>query len=73
MITLIAAAIAAASPAAPMQMPANAPAMQQDQQHDQMGKMAQMKNDCCCKEMMEKMHSGQDMDRMQDHREHGGQ
>lgn len=69
MMTLIAAAIAASAPSAPMQMPANAPAMheQQAQQH-----MAQMKEGCCCKDMMEKMHSGHDMNRMQDHQEHHG-
>jgi hypothetical protein len=69
MMTLIAAAIAAAPPSVPMQMPANAPAMHQQQAQQQ---MAEMKDDCCCKDMMEKMHSGHDMDGMQHHQEHHG-
>lgn len=64
MMTLIAAAIAAAAPAAPAQMPSDAHA-----QHQQ-GQMAEMK-DCCCKDMMDKMHSDKKMDGMQDHQEHG--
>ena len=68
MITLIAAAAVAAAPTPPMQMPAHTPEMHQ--QH--MAQMAGMK-DCCCKEMMEKMHSGHDMDRMQDHQDQKGQ
>lgn len=62
MMTLIAAAIAAAAPAA---SPAGAPSDHQQQ-------MAQKGEECCCKEMMEKMHSGHDMGRMQDHQEHSG-
>jgi hypothetical protein len=31
--------------------------------------MADMK-DCCCKDMMDKMHSDMKMDGMQDHQEH---
>lgn len=64
MITLIAAAVVAAAPTPPMQMPAHTPEMHQ--QH--MAQMADMK-DCCCQEMMEKMHSGQDMHRMEHHPE----
>lgn len=69
MMTMIAAAIAASPPSVPMQMPANAPAMHQQQAQQQ---MAQMKDDCCCKDMKEKMHSGQKMDGMQDHEDHHG-
>ena len=64
MITLIAAAIAAAAPTPPMQMPSDA-----HSQHQQ-GQMAEMK-DCCCKDMMDKMHSDKKMDGMHGHPEHG--
>jgi hypothetical protein len=78
MITLIAAAIAAAAPAAapaaPMQMPADAHAQHQQapQGHEQHGQMAAMGDDCCCKDMMEKMHSGHYMDGKKGHQEHTG-
>lgn len=64
MISLIAAAVLAAqAPAAPSANP-----MDQHAQHQP------AKDDCCkdCCKDMEKMHSGQDMNRMQDHQEHGG-
>jgi hypothetical protein len=63
MMTLIAAAIAAAAPTAPAQMPSDA-----HKQHQQ-SQMADMK-DCCCKDMMDKMHSDMKMDGMQDYQEH---
>lgn len=67
-ITMFAAALAAAAPAAPAP-PADAhPQHQSMPGHQQHGDMAKMK-DCCCHEMMEKMHSGHGM---QDHQEHGG-
>ena len=68
MITLIAAAAVAAAPAPPVQTPAHTPEMHQQD----MAQMAGMKDCCCCKDMMEKMHSGHDMDRMEDHQEHSG-
>ncbi|HET7606958.1 MAG TPA: hypothetical protein VFK28_12945 [Sphingomicrobium sp.] len=70
---MIAAAAVAAQPgSAPASPPSQHPQMQMDahQGHAQSGKMADMK-DCCCKDMMEKMHSGHDMKGMQDHQEHG--
>jgi hypothetical protein len=63
MMTLMIAAAVAAQPAPPAN-PHGQMAPMQGQQHEG------MKNDCCCKEMMEKMHEGQDMDRMHDHQEH---
>lgn len=61
MITMIAAALAAAQPAAvPANPPAQpAPMMQMDQRqgHEQNGQMADM-SDCCCHDMMAKMHGG---------------
>jgi hypothetical protein len=66
MMTLMIAAAVAAQPAPPANPHGQMSPMQGQQ-------MAQMKDDCCCKEMMEKMHSGQDMNRMQDHPEHGGE
>ncbi len=72
MLNLIPAALVAAAPAAPAQMPADAHAQHHSapQGHEQHQKMAQMAKECCCKEMMEKMHSGHDMTRMQDHQDH---
>lgn len=57
MITLIAAAAVAA--AQPTSGPATqqAPMMQMGAGHEQHGQMAEMK-DCCCKEMMSRMHEG---------------
>jgi hypothetical protein len=75
MMTLIAAALAATAQAPPVQAPADAHAQHQhatgeaSQQHQM---MAGMTEECCCKEMMEKMHSGPDMGRMHDHSEHDG-
>lgn len=60
MMTLIAAALVAAQPAAvPADAPQHAPMMQMGAQqgHEQDGQMADMK-DCCCKDMMAKMHGG---------------
>jgi ribosomal protein L12E/L44/L45/RPP1/RPP2 len=74
MMNLIAAALVAAQPAA---APADAHAQHAQHQqtppksHEQHKQMAEMK-DCCCKEMMDKMHSGRGKDGMQDHQEHGG-
>ncbi|HET6536472.1 MAG TPA: hypothetical protein VFG41_09855 [Sphingomicrobium sp.] len=69
MITLIAAALAAAAPqAAPADVHAQHQQMAPAQGHQQ---HEAMKEDCCCKEMMEK-HSGHDMSRMPDNQEHGG-
>ena len=72
-IMIAAAAVAAQPGSAPASPPAQHPHMMQmnaHQGHGQNGKMADMK-DCCCKDMMEKMHSGHDMKGMQDHQEHG--
>ena len=57
MITLIAAAAVAA--AQPTSGPATqqAPMMQMGAGHEQHDQMAEMK-DCCCKDMMSKMHEG---------------
>lgn len=68
MSLMIAAAIAA--------QPAAAPAQQMPMQDGQMMDVNHrhheaMKEDCCSKEMMQKMHSGHDADGMQDHRSHG--
>ena len=61
MILIAAAAVAAAQPVpAPANPPAQqAPMMQMDDQagHDQHGQMAGMK-DCCCHDMMARMHEG---------------
>lgn len=69
MLNLIAAALVAAAPAAPAQ-PADAHTQHQQMGHElgQMkpGMMAEMKDDCCCKDMMAKMHDGQD----RQHKEH---
>lgn len=64
MIAMIAAALAATAAPAPMP-PEHA---QHHQMASQAGDMAGMKN-CCCKDMMEKMHSGHAMDRMHDHQD----
>ena len=65
MALIFAAAVAAAQPApAGTSAPANPHARH-------MGEMAKMK-DCCCEEMMKKMHDGQKMDRAQDHQGHQG-
>ena len=71
MLNLIAAALAVAQPNVPADAQAQHAQHQQSGQqgHAQHGKMAK---ECCCKEMMEKMRSGHDMDRKQDHQEHGG-
>jgi hypothetical protein len=69
MIMMIAAALAATAPATPAATPADAHA--QHQQVQQQGHMAQNEQ-CCCKDMMEKMHSGHDMDRMPSRQEHSG-
>jgi hypothetical protein len=70
MMTLIAAAaLAAQAPTAP----ANEP-MANHAQHQQSA-MAEKKGMDCCKDCckdMDKGHSGHDMDRKQDHQEHGG-
>ena len=57
MLNLIAAALVAAAPVPP------APPADAHAQHEAMGDMkpgmpAQMKDDCCCKDMMAKMHQG---------------
>ena len=74
MLTMMIAAVAAAAQpgAAPASQPVQHPQMQMDahQGHAQHGQMAD-KKDCCCKDMMEKMHSGHEMKGMQDHQEHG--
>ena len=76
MMTLIAAALAAATPTTPAQAPADAHAQHQHGMPGEAGQQHQMMSEtgkeCCCKEMMEKMHSGHDMGRMQDHQEHSG-
>lgn len=55
MMIMIAASLAAAAPATPAQhIDAHAQHMQMSG-HEQHGQMADMK-DCCCKEMMDKMH-----------------
>lgn len=66
MIALIFAAAVAAAQPAPVGTPA---ADAHAQQHK--APMAEMK-ECCCEEMMKKMHDGQKMGGMQDHRGSGG-
>lgn len=73
MMTLIAAAAVAA--AQPASVPANPPAqhspmmqMGDQQGHEQHGQMAAMK-DCCCHDMMAKMHEGH----RGDHEGHSGE
>jgi hypothetical protein len=74
MLNLIAAALAVAQPTVPA--PAQAQPAQHPQSgqqgHERHGQMAKMGKECCCKEMMEKMRSGHDTGRKQDHQEHGG-
>lgn len=68
MIFLIAAAFAATQPAAVPTAPA--PAL-----NAQMGKMGQAgpkKEECCCKDKMDKEHASPAMDRMPDHQDHAG-
>jgi hypothetical protein len=61
MMTLIAAALAAAQPATAPAQPVQMGQMQSrdmsQMDHSKMGQMAAMK-DCCCKDMMSKMHEG---------------
>lgn len=59
MMTMIMAAALAAQPAnAPASPPAHHDSMMQmDKQHREHGQMAEMK-ECCCKDMMAKMHEG---------------
>jgi hypothetical protein len=66
MMTLMIAAAVAAQPAPPANPHGQMSPMQGQQQ------MAEMGEKCCCKEMMGKMHSDHDMDRMQDHQEQSG-
>lgn len=63
MIIIVAAALAAAQPAAVQPAPAPAP-------HSQMGQAGPKKEECCCKDMMDKDHASHDMDRMQGHHDH---
>jgi hypothetical protein len=66
MMTLIAAALAAAQPV-------SAPAADAHAQHEQAPADHKGMDCCkdCCKEMMDKMHSGHDMKGMHDHQDHG--
>ena len=70
MIYMIAAALVAVAPAAP------ADAHAQNAQHRQAAQQSGQKHDakmdekCCCKDMMEKMHS--EMKGMHNHQEHSG-
>jgi hypothetical protein len=75
MLNLIAAALAVAQPSVPADAQAQHAQHQQAGQkgHEQHGQMAKMGKECCCKEMMEKMRSGHDVDRKQGHQEHGGE
>jgi hypothetical protein len=68
MTFVIAAVLAAAQPAVVQAAPVPAP-------HSQMGQMGQAspkKEECCCKDKMDKEHASHDMDRMQDHQSHSG-
>jgi hypothetical protein len=62
MMTLIAAALAAAqpapAPAQPLQMGQMQSMDMSQMDHSKTGKMAAMKDCCCCKDMMSKMHEG---------------
>ena len=58
MMTLIAAALVAAAPAPPANAPAQAQPMNHPMGEMKSGTMAEMKDDCCCKDMMAKMHDG---------------
>ena len=73
MMMLIAAAIAAAQPAVPASPPATAQPPHSHEMHMAQGGDHKAMDCCkdCCKDM-EKGHSGQDMDRMQDHQQHSG-
>ena len=70
MLTLIAAAALAAQPAVPANangQPTQMQGMEMSQSdHSKMGQMADIK-DCCCKDMMAKMHDGHGSE----HSEHG--